>query len=78
MGRLTELVLSAAIVTLASSFAAEAAGHKSYHGNRVPVVNKTKSVQIAKRPDHVMLNPQPLPPKYKIRLPRGSRYLRAY
>jgi hypothetical protein len=78
MGYVTKIVLSAMIVTLAGSIAAQAAGMKTDHGNRVLVVNKMKSVHIVKRPDHVMLNPQPLPPKYKFRLSRGSRYPRSH
>jgi hypothetical protein len=76
MGCITEIVLSAMILALAGSIAAQAAGMKTDHGNRVLVVSKMKSVHIVKRPDHVMLNPQPLPPKYKFRLSRGSRYPR--
>ena len=78
MGYVTKIVLSAMIVTLAGSIAAQAAGMKTDHGNRMLVVNKMKSAHIAKKPDHVMLNPQPLPPKYKFRLSRGIRYPRPY
>ena len=78
MGRVNKFVLYAMIVTLTGSIAAQAAGMKTSHGNGGLAVSKMKSVHIARRPDHVMLNPQPLPPKEKFRLSRGIRYPRGY